>query len=64
LLQDATGASAIDAERALDACGDIKTGVVYLLAGRSGQGGVAEVRAALAAAGGRVRHALGLLPSR
>ena len=64
LLQDATGVDAADAERALDACGDIKTGVVYLLAGRSGAAGVAEVRMALDAAGGRVRQALDLLPGR
>lgn len=61
LLQDATGVSAADAGRALDACGDIKTGVVFLLAGRTGPGAVAEVRDALAAAGGRVRRALELL---
>ena len=64
LLQDATGVAAADAERALDVCGDIKTGVVYLLAARTGAAGVDEARSALAAAGGRVRLALELLPVR
>ena len=64
LLQDATGATAAAAETALNACGDLKTSVVYLLAGRTGADGVAEVRMALAAAGGRVRQALELLPAR
>ena len=64
LLQDATGVTAAVAGDALDVCGDIKTGVVYLLSGRSGVAGVAEARAALQASGGRVRHALELLPAR
>ncbi len=59
LLQDATGATEGDCERALDLCGDIKTSVVYLIAG--GAGSPVAARNALAAAEGHVRQALQLL---
>lgn len=59
MLQDATGAPEGDCERALDLCGDIKTSVVYLIAG--GAGSPVAARNALAAAEGHVRQALQLL---
>lgn len=63
LLHDATGAVDAECERALDLCGDIKTSVVYLIAGGPhGAGGpklgVEVARAALRAADGHVREAL------
>ncbi|WTW92021.1 N-acetylmuramic acid 6-phosphate etherase [Streptomycetaceae bacterium NBC_01309] len=75
VLAQATGADQEEAAAALDACGDIKTAVVYLLArqadparpgaGRgSGPGsgpGPEQCRAALAEARGYVRRALALL---
>lgn len=63
LLHDATGAADAECERALDLCGDIKTSVVYLIAGGlDGAAGpkvsVDAARAALTAADGHVREAL------
>ena len=56
MLQDATGAAEGDCERALDLCGDMKTSVVYLIAG--GAGSPVAARNALAAVEGHVRRAL------
>lgn len=56
MLQDATGAAEGDCERALDLCGDMKTSVVYLIAG--GAGSPVAARNALAAVEGHVRQAL------
>jgi len=59
MLQQATGSTESDCEAALDLCGDIKTSVVYLMAG--GLGSPAAAKNALAAADGHVREALQLL---
>lgn len=62
LLHDATGAADVDCEQALDLCGDIKTSVVYLIAGgEPGKIGAAAARAALLQADGHVRDALARL---
>jgi N-acetylmuramic acid 6-phosphate etherase len=58
MLRHVTGASDQACEAALDACGDLKTALVYLL---SGSGPVERSRQALERADGRVRDALKLL---
>jgi N-acetylmuramic acid 6-phosphate etherase len=60
LLVQATGADDADCTAALDLCGDLKTALVYLLAGQHSAGSVTpqHCRAALAESGGRVRQAL------
>jgi N-acetylmuramic acid 6-phosphate etherase len=57
LLSQATGCADEECVRALDDCGDLKTAIVHLLSRRP----PAECRAALTAAGGRVRTALQIL---
>lgn len=66
VLGQATGADRGEAAEALDACGDIKTAVVYLLARRSEMPAPSpeRCRAALADAGGYVRRALAALEGR
>jgi N-acetylmuramic acid 6-phosphate etherase len=60
LLIQATGADDADCTAALELCGDLKTALVYLLAGQHSAGSVTpqHCRAALAESGGRVRQAL------
>jgi N-acetylmuramic acid 6-phosphate etherase len=63
LLGQATGAGDADCAAALDSCDDLKTALVYLLAGQASAGPVTPQRCrdALAKSGGRVRQALAAL---
>lgn len=58
MIGQATGVDPAEAEQALAQCGDVKTAVVYVLAGLTGPDGAGRAREALAAAGGFVRRAI------
>lgn len=58
MIGQATGITPAEAESALSLCGDVKTSVVFVLAGLSGPDGAERARTALRQTGGFVRQAL------